>query len=178
MVFSVCMAAAAATCAQGQVDWTAPLGLELGATSCRQVQRQKRQTWDLWTKYVSDVTGGMAFYPEKAVVDDLPGLRRMVIVCDQEQGRVAAVFLVLPRSVIKDAADSFTARFATVQSHLSDPLRGDGLWRDETDYVSIAYDERHRDTFDLTFTTEAFHRQATQHADKNPRAPAWSDPPY
>lgn len=177
-VFSVCMWAAGSACAQAEVDWSSPLGVELGTTSCRQVQRQKRQTWDLWTKYVSEITGGMAFYPEKAVVDDLPGLRRLVIVCDQEQGKVAAVYLVLPRKMMKDAATGFTSRFATVQSHLSDPLQGDALWRDETDYVTINYDERRGDTFDLAFMTEDFHRRVAEYAGKNPRSPAWYEPPY
>lgn len=159
--------------AQADVDWTSPLGVELGMTPCKQMQRQKRQTWDLWARATSDVTGGSAFYPEKPVLDDLPDLKQMAIVCDAAPGRVAAVYLSVPRHYLRAAADAFTYRHATVKVDLGDPLQGAAQWRDETDYVEIRYDERQPDTFHVTYMTQAFHDDWVVYQARFPRAQPW-----
>lgn len=158
-----------------QVEWNSPLKLKLGETSCRQMQRQKRQSWDLWKRSRSEVTGGMAFFPEKPQVDDLPDLVRMVIICDGEQGRVAALLLTLPRGVEREVAAQLSGRLATVNVKL-EAQRGEGTWRDQTDYVTLDYAEgSDLGNFDLVYMTEKFRQQWLSFRARHPNMPVWQE---
>jgi hypothetical protein len=163
--------------AHADVDWLSPLGLELGVTPCKPMQRQKRQTWDLWVRSTSEVTGGPAFFPEKPVLDGLPDLRGLAIVCDAPPGRVTAVWLNVPRHYLRAAVDAFTYRHATVKVDLADPAQGAGQWRDETDFVDIRYDERQPGSFSISYMTQAFHDEWENRLRRFPRAQPWYLPP-
>lgn len=115
-----------------------PIGIDLGTTTCAQINEAKAAEWSLSSSGVSVWSNGPML---QFANPNLPGLAQatnLLIICD-EQGRSIHVSMTIPKDDVHEIAQGLDKKYKTVQKKL--PRLGNGLakWAASNASISIEY---------------------------------------
>lgn len=130
----------------------APLGIELGITSCTQVNESKHSEWKLDEPRISAWSKGTILASSSPGIKGLERAGKLLVICDPED-HVIYLSLVIPKESVQNIASGLDKKYKSVQRNLPRLGGGYAKWSAANASIKIEYQHVSFDAY-LTYETK------------------------
>lgn len=115
-----------------------PLGIDLGTTTCTDIYKSKKNTWNLQAPAMSTWSKGIILQSSYPSIDAFENGKDLFIICDEEDKSIYVSITIAKRSA-QEIADQLSKKYTQIQRNLPRLGNGRALWKASNANIKIQY---------------------------------------